>query len=69
MKLEFTNDFVSLICFKTHVNLTSSMKMVMGRDPEGHLGRRMGISGAFTNWVMNELQLLNLAGQSTLKSG
>lgn len=29
----------------------------------------MGISGAFTNWVMNELQLLNLAGQPTLKLG
>lgn len=44
----------------------------MFTGPEGrmeHLGRRMGIPGAFTNWVMNELQLLNLASQSTLKSG
>jgi ABC-type nickel/cobalt efflux system permease component RcnA len=37
---------------------------VMAVDPEGqiqHLGREMGISCAFPNWVMNELQLLNLA--------
>jgi len=33
---------------------------VVSRDPEGqieHLGRRIGISGAFRNRVMNELQL------------